>query len=201
MSTPRPPPDALQNAARARNPIAGLINVAAALGERIPRWETPFLRQIDPRPRDVLVDVGCGVGSFTARLAALAGGAFVIGVDADAEALDRARAGAAGLRLQPAFVEGRMEALPQLLAPWAPTKLVLRQNLVGLTASGERRALAAAHDALAPGGEIHWAVEARTSPAADLARRLRQAGFRGVEATGAHITATGAVTFLRGAAG
>jgi ubiquinone/menaquinone biosynthesis C-methylase UbiE len=172
--------------------------------DRAPRWEPPLLRQIDPRPRDVLVDVGCGWGDFTARLAALAGGVFVIGVDADVESLARARAAAAGLPLQPAFVEGRVELLPQVLAPWAPTKIVLRHTLQGLSAADQRRALAAAHDALAAGGEVHVAAFGTTSGgralAPDLAHRMRQAGFRGVEETARIETADGLVALLRGAA-
>lgn len=63
--------------------------VAADTRERV--WRGALLRQLDPRPSDVIVDVGCGTGTFLALLGRNAKSAKLIGVDPDERILRRAR--------------------------------------------------------------------------------------------------------------
>jgi ubiquinone/menaquinone biosynthesis C-methylase UbiE len=55
------------------------------------KWCGAFLRHLDPRPSDIIADIGCGTGSFLALLGRTAKLAKLIGVDPDDRILRRAR--------------------------------------------------------------------------------------------------------------
>lgn len=56
----------------------------------VPRLGDAVLRRLDPRPSELILDVGCGDGALTQRIAAA--GAKVIGLDASPGMVDAARA-------------------------------------------------------------------------------------------------------------
>jgi len=56
----------------------------------VPALGDAVLRLLDPRPGELILDVGCGDGALTARIAAA--GANVIGLDASPEMVEAARA-------------------------------------------------------------------------------------------------------------
>ncbi len=57
----------------------------------VPRLGDAVLQLLDPRPGELILDVGCGDGALTQRIAAA--GANVIGLDASPEMVEAARAG------------------------------------------------------------------------------------------------------------
>jgi ubiquinone/menaquinone biosynthesis C-methylase UbiE len=115
----------------------------------------------------VVVDVGCGTGTFAIALAA--DGAEVIGVDGDAEvlALAHAKPGADAVQWR----IGPATALP--LPGASADRVVMSLLLHHLDAAGKRTALAEAVRVLRPGGRLHVADWGR--PRDPLMRAAAQA--------------------------
>ena len=116
------------------------------------RHDTELLHGLVLPPRARVVDVGCGVGDFTARLAALAGPeAEVLGVDADPDMVATATRRQGTRRLR--FAVGRAQQLDRLV----PARSV---------------------DAVFSVAALHW-VPAAEHPAvlAQLRQVLRDSGF------------------------
>jgi trans-aconitate methyltransferase len=76
------------------------------------RHDDDFLRGVTLRSAARVLDLGCGVGDLTARLAQLTGGE-VLGVDADADMVATARQRATSARIR--FAVGRAQDLDRLL--------------------------------------------------------------------------------------
>ncbi|HEX5466566.1 MAG TPA: class I SAM-dependent methyltransferase [Candidatus Limnocylindrales bacterium] len=132
-----------------------------------------FLERHPPRPSDVVVDLGCGSGEFTARLAALVPQGRVIGVDPDPSMLAAAR-GHEARNLS--FVQAPAEALDDVIAPDSVDLVVSRAMLHWLRPSAYPRVFAAVFRVLRPGGWYHsesagagnvHAIVARTDALAD----------------------------------
>lgn len=138
-------------------------------------------RLVGPATRTVL-DVGCGEGLLTRRLRA-AGADSVLGLDVDAEQVDRARRAAGGSpeRTGLDYVAGDvLSPLPELTRPFDLVTSVATLHHLPLEA-GLRRL----RDLVAPGGTLAvvgltrprtaWdrAVSAAAVPAARIARRRR----------------------------
>src|SRR5262249_23494381 len=66
-------------------------DLVAAADTRERTWRGAFLRQVDPRPSDVIADIGCGTGTLLALLGRTAKPTKLIGVDPDERILRRAR--------------------------------------------------------------------------------------------------------------
>ena len=98
-----------------------------------------------------VVDVGCGTGTLAIALAT--DGAYVVGVDGDAEvlALARAKPGADAVQWR----KGLATALP--LAGASADRVVMSLLLHHLDAGAKRAALAEAARVLRPGGRLHVA--------------------------------------------
>src|SRR5262245_9269649 len=80
------------------------------------KWPTTeaFLRRIGLGPGMRCLDLGCGIGTVTLRLAEWTGHAA--GMDADAEAIDIARAEAARARVPAEFRTGAVDELTDVAA-------------------------------------------------------------------------------------
>jgi trans-aconitate 2-methyltransferase len=78
------------------------------------RHDDDFLDGVRFRPGARVLDVGCGVGDLTARLAELTGGGEVLGVDADPDmvAIARSRAGSPLLRFEVCRAQELHRAVP-----------------------------------------------------------------------------------------
>src|SRR3546814_3610497 len=66
------------------------------------RWRSAMIEALAPRAGEMIVDVGCGTGSFAVMLKRAEPGVNLIGVDPDVEALAiaRAKADAAGVAIR-----------------------------------------------------------------------------------------------------
>src|SRR5262249_5651269 len=73
---------------------------------RASRWRGALLRQIDPRPGDVIADVGCGTGSQMKLLGQSCPSATLIGIDPDPRILERARRKIAGVGVSAELTHG-----------------------------------------------------------------------------------------------
>ena len=127
--------------------------LAAVLRERT--WKSRLVDQVALRPGMRALDLGCGTATLTVLLARSCPDAVVVGVDADSDALGRAREKAAAAGAAVEFVVGRAEAPP--FSSGSFDRVVSSLLFHHLTTDGKRRALAAARDVLRAHGELHVA--------------------------------------------
>jgi precorrin-6B methylase 2 len=199
--------------------VEALYENAARLFMRAERWRRVLVDNVAPRPGDVIAEIGCGAGALAVALAMAAPRALVIGVDPDAAALVRARQRAheAGAKIE--FARGFGSEAAQLLADWAPNKIIVSFVERPTGVSEKRATIAAAHAALrgdgvlhladldapnAPflhsaGAEIHRAaVEKSARASADsVIGMMRRAGFVAAEQTESFAAPRGAVALYR----
>jgi trans-aconitate methyltransferase len=111
-----------------------------------------FLSRHRPAPDARIVDLGCGSGEFTARLAKLVPDGSVTGVDPDRSMLE-----AAGRHVAPnlSFVSGRAQALDEVLPAGSVDLVVSRAALHWIPEHEHRRCYEAVRTVLAPGGVFH----------------------------------------------
>jgi SAM-dependent methyltransferase/nuclear transport factor 2 (NTF2) superfamily protein len=112
-----------------------------------------FLDRHRPRPDDVVVDLGCGSGGFTARLAALVPEGRVVGVDSSRSMLDEARATVTAPNVE--FVEAPAEEVDRALPPESADLVVSRAMLHWLPCTAYERVFRAVLAVLRPGGWYH----------------------------------------------
>lgn len=111
-----------------------------------------FLERHPPSGADVVVDLGCGSGEFSAKVAALVPDGQVIGVDPDTSMLEQARA-----HEQPnlSFVEAAAEDVDQVVPEGSADLVLSRAMLHWLPLSRYPRCFEAVHRVLKPGGWYH----------------------------------------------
>ena len=193
--------------------------IAAMTRER--RWRAGLLALVAPGPGDVIVDVGCGTGSFAIMVKRSCPAARVVGVDPDEAVLAVARRKAQAAAVAIEWRRAMGDELPAVLgaarATAAVTSLVLHQ-----CALPEKRAiLAAMYGALGSGGRlcvadygaqrtflmrllfrpVQWLDGvANTQPTADgvLPALIAEAGFAAVSEHATVQTATGAIALYSG---
>jgi SAM-dependent methyltransferase len=111
-----------------------------------------FLERHRPSGNDVVVDLGCGSGEFTAVLASMLPEGRVIGVDPD-ESMLTAAARHAEPNLE--FRRGTAEELDEVVGPASVDLVVSRAVLHWLSLDRYLRCFEAVHTALRPGGVFH----------------------------------------------
>lgn len=111
-----------------------------------------FLNRHPPAETDVVVDLGCGSGEFTARLAALVPKGRVIGIDQDQSMLQAARRHV-GSNLE--FLQSPAELLDELVKESSVDLIVSRAMLHWLPFKLYPRLLHGVFRVLRPGGWFH----------------------------------------------
>nr|WP_315457956.1 class I SAM-dependent methyltransferase [uncultured Sphingorhabdus sp.] len=125
-----------------------------AIMTREKKWRALLLQSVSPQPQDVIVDLGCGTGTFAIMIAKAAPGARVIAVDPDPEVLRIAASKAATAQATVEFIEAlggdHVEYLPYGQVDKVVTSLVLHQCPM----DAKEELLVNAHALLTPGGTV-----------------------------------------------
>ncbi|MFE7595186.1 class I SAM-dependent methyltransferase [Kitasatospora sp. NPDC057512] len=181
-------------------------------------WRSLLAMHAAPRPGDVIVDVGCGTGSFAVLLGRAEPQATVIGVDPDPAVLRLARRKAAAAGVDPDFRTGMGDAVDDVVGPGTADTVVSSLVLHQCPVPMKQAVLAAMHRTLRPGGKLVIADYGRqrtaamrlafrivqfadgkedTQPNADgiLPRLITEAGFEGVREVDTVATVTGSMSF------
>ena len=198
-------------------PVLGLYDLVVRLAAREHVWRAAALRRLAPADHDVIVDAGCGTGTFLARIGQAAPGATLIGVDPDERVLGRARSKLARAGVTTRLELGYLSDLVAQLGGATATKVTSSLVLHQVPLVEKRAGIAAFHALLVPGGKLVVADYGRqrtmamrtlfklvqcvdgfadTQPNADgiLPDLLRAAGFVDVEETDVFATATGSIS-------
>ncbi len=112
-----------------------------------------FLRRHTPRQGDIVVDLGCGSGEFTTRLADLVRHGSVTGIDSNASML--ASAARAPHRPNLSFVQAEATEVDRVVAPGSVDVVVSRAMLHWIPAERHPTLYRAVHRVLRPGGTFH----------------------------------------------
>lgn len=120
-------------------------------------WRRAFVKQIDPLPRDVILDMGCGAGTLAILLKQAGPSASVYGVDPDPAILTRAENSARDKDLLIHFQQGYVQETSAIASVIRPNKIVSSMVLHRVPLAGKRSAVLSAFASLRPGGELHIA--------------------------------------------
>lgn len=142
-----------------RTGLTFLYDPAIRLLTREKRWRRLLLDQLQPRPGERILDVGCGTGTLALQIKARAPSADVIGIDPDEQVLKIARekAEAAGVRIvfERGFARDAAEFghdFDKVVASLVFHQVPLAEKEAGIAAMAR---------AVRPGGEVHVADYAR----------------------------------------
>jgi ubiquinone/menaquinone biosynthesis C-methylase UbiE len=120
-------------------------------------WRRAFVKQIDPQPRDVILDMGCGAGTLAIMLKQADPSASVHGVDPDPAILTRAESAARDKDLLIHFAQGYVQETAAIAAVIRPNKIVSSMVLHRVPLAEKRAAVFSAFAALRAGGQLHIA--------------------------------------------
>ena len=146
-------------------------------------WQRAFVKQIDPKPRDVILDVGCGAGTLAILLKQACPAASIYGSDPDPDILTRAENKARDKDLLIHFSHGYAQETAQVATSIRPNKIVTSLVLHQVRMASKRSTLLSAFAALRSGGELHIAdYGLQYSPLMRMAYRHAQT-MEGYDAT------------------
>jgi len=210
-------PSAAAPVARNDNALAPLYGAAHALLGREGRWRSILAAHIAPRAHDFVVELNCGGGELAHQLARLQPDARILGIDADAATIERARARFADAGDHLRFLCASPGELTASMEASAATKVVVTLTDTH-SPDVKMRRLALAHAILDARGAVfvidygvqrtslmrnlHNAArafrDAPPAPAHDIVTPLiRTAGFVAVDEAVSWPTPSGAVSLYR----
>lgn len=120
-------------------------------------WQRALVREIDPQPRDVILDAGCGNGTLSILLKQSCPSASIHGTDPDPIMLTRAEARARDAGVLVHFSQGFSEGMAASAASIRPNKLVTCMALHPLPEQDKHAMLRSACAALETGGVLYVA--------------------------------------------
>jgi len=133
-------------------PLWNAAEYAEKCGQTHRAFDDWFLRRHPLQQGDDVVDLGCGTGEFTARLARLAAPGRVTGIDVDPAMAEAARLQEGG---NLTILQGSAEEADALVPPGSVDLVVSRAVLHWLPAVALPGVFAAAFAILRPGGWFH----------------------------------------------
>lgn len=157
-----------------------LYDPLVALLTRERTWRGAIIDSLEPKPGDVIADVGCGTGTLAVMAKQKEPGVTVIGIDPDPRALARAERKARAKGVAISFQRGFGDEVASIAGAGRLTKAVSSMVLHHMPHDTQLRTIAAMRDALKPGGAIRIAdfVSGHfASESTDLVRDLTAAGF------------------------
>jgi SAM-dependent methyltransferase len=175
-------PDTTFVPAAGRHGLTALYDPVVALTMRERTFRARLVAQVAAGAPAAVLELGCGTGSLTVRLAQALPAASIVGLDPDADALTRALAKDPACRID--WREGSAVAAP--LADSSFDRVVASLVLHHLSMAEKRAALAEAHRVLRPGGRLHVADWGAPRDAAMRLAFLALRTLDGFERTRAH---------------
>lgn len=137
-----------------RAELTGSYDHVIAVMTREKKWRGLLLKSLAPLPDDVIVDIGCGTGTFAIMVAVTVPDARIIAVDPDPAVLALAFKKAAISKAEIEFVQAiggdRIDSLPYEQVSKVVTSLVLHQ----CSMEAKTALLRNAYALLAPGGSL-----------------------------------------------
>jgi ubiquinone/menaquinone biosynthesis C-methylase UbiE len=134
--------------------LTPFYDVAVALTTREGAWRTALVENVDPKPGECIVDVGCGTATLGIAMMKQQPLAKIIGVDPDPNVLTIAARKAAKANVEIAFVQAYGDAMEGHVAPNSVDKIFSGLMLHHVTTKTKLSIFKAAYQALKPSGLI-----------------------------------------------
>jgi len=138
-------------------PQLWLYDILVAILSRESRWRSELIRQVGPSPGDRIADIGCGTGTFLARIGRATPSLVLVGLDPDERVLERAQQKVSDAGVQVDFKRGYARDAAAHLRDCRINKIVSSLVFHQVPIDEKRAGLAAMREALIPGGELHVA--------------------------------------------
>lgn len=165
--------------------LSPFYDAAIGLATREGRWRNRLVAQMNLKPDDRVLDVGCGTGSLALMLKRRVPSATVFGLDPDPQALAMARRKAKRAGADITFLQGF--ANDALIKPLRPlTKIVISLVLHQTPVKEKLRILNTCRHVLGPDGEVHIADYGEQRGLMRFAFRTTVQALDGVEDTEPH---------------
>lgn len=120
-------------------------------------WRQALIRNLDPRPGDIIADIDCGTGTLAALIKQAQPRATVFALNSCPRALGIAEAKAAAADVPLHFVHGFMHDAHRVLPSHGVNKIVLSHRLLNLADNDRHALFLSAWAALMDRGELHLA--------------------------------------------
>lgn len=137
-----------------RPELTGFYDHVVALVTRERTWRSALVAQVDPRPGETILDVGCGTGALAILLKAACPAARVVGVDPDPAVLAIAAAKTRKAGVEVEWRQAMGDRLAEAAPPGSVDKVVSSLVLHQCPLPMKMAILQAMRAALKPGGAM-----------------------------------------------